>query len=117
MVCILRVFCFPYGFPLRCDCILPSLPGHSKRLCQLWPDIGYYEFNADRIHMEANIPSHASGAYRAMKYQELIQEFLYTHIVLCFSILLKGILYLLRHIRFIHTSRDEQLSYFDGIQG
>ena len=29
--------------------------------------------------MEANIPSNASGAYRAMKYQELIQEFLYTH--------------------------------------
>ena len=41
--------------------------------------IGYYEFNADRIHMEANMSSNASVAYRAMKYQELIQEFLYTH--------------------------------------
>ena len=41
--------------------------------------IGYYEFNADRIHLEANMPSHASAAYRAMKYQELLQEFLYTH--------------------------------------
>lgn len=41
--------------------------------------IGYYEFNADRIHLEANMPSHASTAYRAMKYQELLQEFLYTH--------------------------------------
>ena len=27
--------------------------------------IGYYEFNADRIHLEANMPSHASAAYRA----------------------------------------------------
>ena len=25
------------------------------------------------------MPSHASVAYRAMKYQELLQEFLYTH--------------------------------------
>ena len=41
--------------------------------------IGYYEFNADRVHLEANMPSHASAAYRAMKYQELLQEFLYTH--------------------------------------
>ena len=41
--------------------------------------IGYYEFNADRIHMEMNMPSHASITYRAMKYQELVQEFLYTH--------------------------------------
>ena len=41
--------------------------------------IGYYEFNADRIHLETNMPSHASAAYRAMKYQELLQEFLYTH--------------------------------------
>lgn len=29
--------------------------------------IGYYEFNADRIHLETNMPSHASAAYRAMK--------------------------------------------------
>lgn len=41
--------------------------------------IGYYEFNADRVHLETNMPSHASAAYRAMKYQELLQEFLYTH--------------------------------------
>lgn len=41
--------------------------------------IGYYEFNADRVHLEANMPSHASAAYRAMKYQDLLQEFLYTH--------------------------------------
>ena len=41
--------------------------------------IGYYEFNTNRIHLEANMPSHASAAYRAMKYQELLQEFLYTH--------------------------------------
>lgn len=41
--------------------------------------IGYYEFNADRIYMEVNMPSHASVTYRAMKYQELVQEFLYTH--------------------------------------
>ena len=41
--------------------------------------IGYYEFNADRVHLEANMPFHASAAYRAMKYQELLQEFLYTH--------------------------------------
>ena len=41
--------------------------------------IGYYEFNADRIQMEANMPSRSSAVYRAMKYQELLQEFLYTH--------------------------------------
>ena len=41
--------------------------------------IGYYEFNSDRVHLETNMPSHASAAYRAMKYQELLQEFLYTH--------------------------------------
>lgn len=41
--------------------------------------IGYYEFNADRIQLEANMPSRSSAAYRAMKYQELLQEFLYTH--------------------------------------
>jgi hypothetical protein len=29
--------------------------------------------------MEVNMPSHASVTYRAMKYQELVQEFLYTH--------------------------------------
>lgn len=41
--------------------------------------IGFYKFNADRIQMEANMPSHSSATYRAMKYQELLQEFLYTH--------------------------------------
>ena len=41
--------------------------------------IGYYELNVDWIHLETNMPSHASAAYRAMKYQELLQEFLYTH--------------------------------------
>ena len=41
--------------------------------------IGYYEFNADRIHLEANLPSRCSSAYRAMKYQELLQEFQYAH--------------------------------------
>lgn len=41
--------------------------------------IGYYEFNADRIHMEANMPSNASVTCQAMKYQELIQKFLYKH--------------------------------------
>ena len=29
--------------------------------------IGYYEFNADRLKMEKNLPSHCSSAYRAMK--------------------------------------------------
>lgn len=41
--------------------------------------LGYYEFNADRLKMEKNLPSHCSSAYRAMKYQELLQEFLYMH--------------------------------------
>lgn len=41
--------------------------------------IGYYEFNADRIHLETNMPSRCSSAYRAMKYQELLQEFQYAH--------------------------------------
>lgn len=35
----------------------------------------------------------------------------HTFLVLCFSALLKCILYLLGHIRFIHTSRNEQLPY------
>lgn len=29
--------------------------------------------------MEKNLPSHCSSAYRTMKYQELLQEFLYMH--------------------------------------
>lgn len=41
--------------------------------------IGYYEFNADRLKMEKNLPAHCSSAYRAVKYQELLQEFLYMH--------------------------------------
>lgn len=41
--------------------------------------IGYYEFNADRLKMEKNSPAHCSSAYRAVKYQELLQEFLYMH--------------------------------------
>ena len=41
--------------------------------------IGYYEFNADRKQLEANLPSRCSSAYRAMKYQELLQEFQYAH--------------------------------------
>lgn len=41
--------------------------------------IGYYEFNADRLQLEKNLPSHCSSAYRAMKYQELLQGFLYMH--------------------------------------
>lgn len=45
--------------------------------------IGYYEFNADRLQLEASLPSRCSSAYRAMKYQELLQEFQYTHSGLC----------------------------------
>ena len=45
--------------------------------------IGYYEFNAYRLQLEASLPSRCSSAYRAMKYQELLQEFQYTHSGLC----------------------------------
>ena len=41
--------------------------------------IGYYEYTADQKQLEANLPSRCSSAYRAMKYQELLQEFRYTH--------------------------------------
>lgn len=41
--------------------------------------IGYYEYTADLKQLEANLPSHYSSAYRAMKYQELLQEFQYAH--------------------------------------
>ena len=41
--------------------------------------IGYYEYIADRKLLEANLPSRCSSAYRAMKYQELLQEFQYAH--------------------------------------
>lgn len=41
--------------------------------------IGYYEYTADRKQLEANLPSRCSSAYRAMKYQELLQEFQYAH--------------------------------------
>lgn len=41
--------------------------------------IGYYEYTADRKQLEANLPSRYSSAYRAMKYQELLQEFQYAH--------------------------------------
>ena len=41
--------------------------------------IGYYEYTADLKQLEANLPSHYSSAYRAMKDQELLQEFQYAH--------------------------------------
>lgn len=41
--------------------------------------IGYYEYTTDRKRLEANLPSRRSSAYRAMKYQELLQEFQYAH--------------------------------------
>lgn len=41
--------------------------------------IGYYEYAADQKQLEANLPSRCSSAYRAMKYQELLQEFQYAH--------------------------------------
>lgn len=37
--------------------------------------IGYYEYTADLKQLEVNLPSRCSSAYRAMKYQELLQEF------------------------------------------
>ena len=41
--------------------------------------IGYYEYAVDQKQLEANLPSRCSSAYRAMKYQELLQEFQYAH--------------------------------------
>lgn len=41
--------------------------------------IGYYEYTADQKQLEANLPSRCSSAYRAMKYQELLQEFQYAY--------------------------------------
>ena len=41
--------------------------------------IGYYEYAADQKQLEANLPSRCSSAYRAMKDQELLQEFQYAH--------------------------------------
>lgn len=41
--------------------------------------IGYYEYAADQKQLEANLPSRCSSAYRAMKYQEVLQEFQYAH--------------------------------------
>lgn len=41
--------------------------------------IGYYDYAADLEQLEANLPSRCSTAYRAMKYQELLQEFQYAH--------------------------------------
>lgn len=41
--------------------------------------IGYYEYAADQKQLETNLPSRCSSAYRAMKYQELLQEFQYAH--------------------------------------
>lgn len=41
--------------------------------------IGYYEYTADLKQLEANLPPHCASAYRAMKYQELLQEFQYAH--------------------------------------
>lgn len=37
--------------------------------------IDYYEYTADLKQLEVNLPSRCSSAYRAMKYQELLQEF------------------------------------------
>lgn len=36
--------------------------------------------------------------------------------ILCFSEIIKGHLHLLRHIRYIHTSRDKQLPNLDRVQ-
>lgn len=41
--------------------------------------IGYYEYTADQKQLEAALSSRCSSAYRAMKYQELLQEFQYAH--------------------------------------
>ena len=41
--------------------------------------IGYYAYTADQKQLEAALPSRCSSAYRAMKYQELLQEFQYAH--------------------------------------
>lgn len=41
--------------------------------------IGFYEFNADRLQMEASLPTHCSSTYRALKYHELLQDFQYPH--------------------------------------
>lgn len=41
--------------------------------------IGYYEYTADLKQLDANLPSRCASAYRAMKYQELLQEFQYAH--------------------------------------
>ena len=35
------------------------------------------------LQLEASLPSRCSSTYRAMKYQELLQEFQYTHSGLC----------------------------------
>ena len=37
------------------------------------------EYTADLKQLEANLPSRCASAYRAMKYQELLQEFQYAH--------------------------------------
>ena len=36
--------------------------------------------------------------------------------ILCFSEIIKGLLHLLRHIRYIHTGRDKQLPNLDRVQ-
>ncbi len=41
--------------------------------------IGFFQFDEERILMEANLPSNSSSTYRALKYQELLQDFQYTH--------------------------------------
>lgn len=41
--------------------------------------IGFYEFDAERIQMESTLPAHCSSTFRALKYQELMQDFQYMH--------------------------------------
>ena len=35
--------------------------------------IGFYEFYADRLQMEASLQTHCSSTYHALKYHELLQ--------------------------------------------
>ena len=74
-----------------------------------------------RMRQKRSPPAYHVGFYTVRQWANLYfnrSDKLYSPlgIALCFSIPLKGILYLLRHIRFIHTSRDEKLSNFDWIQ-
>lgn len=88
--------------------ILMDLHTLNKSLAITDKQICLYEPNAFASHLMLDSEEVYQMTKRKMDAAQIADG---GFVVLCFSVVLKCILYLLGHIRFIHTSRDEQLPY------